>query len=87
MNKKNIPGRKKYNISEASSLDGLESHINSANSWLVAQLKISKASEKNLQKKARLSTFGTNSNVSMREKSWRNKDTVIYILTPTRKSI
>ena len=44
-------------------LDELESHINSANSSLVAQLKILEASEKtwSTRESERLSTFGTNS--------------------------
>ena len=57
-------------------MDGLKSPINSANSSLVAQLEISAASEKtwSARESEKLSAFGTNSNVSKREKSRRQKD-------------
>ena len=52
------------------------SHINSANSSLVAQLEILEASEKtwSARESEKLSEFGNNSNVSKREKSRRQKD-------------
>ena len=64
------------------SLDGLESQINSANSSLVAPLNISEASEKTWSAKEseRLSTFGTNSNVSTREKSRRYINAMLNVV-------
>ena len=47
------------------SMDGLESQINPTNSSLVAQLKISEASDKtwSVRETERLSTFGTNNSM------------------------